>query len=65
MTEEENKKLHDLKFELRQQRLRCDKMEQELEALKKMMTAQIIFTNEFAHAYNGLLDALDRKEEKK
>lgn len=63
---DQDKKIHDLKFELRQQRLRCDKLEQELINLKKTVVNIMMADEIVIQVLNSMTDDIkELKEEKK
>lgn len=65
---EKDKQIHDLKFELRQQRLRCDKLEEELNRVNKTINNILATQLEEMHVItvltNGVAKLIKEKEAK-
>lgn len=63
---EEKKQIHDLKFELRQQRLRCDKLEEELNRVNKtinnILATQLEEMRVITVLTNGVAKLIKEKE---
>lgn len=66
---EKDKQIHDLKFELRQQRLRCDKLEEELNRVNKtinnILATQLEEMRVITVLTNGVAKLIKEKEEQK
>ena len=65
---EKDKQIHDLKFELRQQRLRCDKLEEELNRVNKtinnILATQLEEMRAITVLTNGVAKLIKEKEDK-
>lgn len=66
---EKDKQIHDLKFELRQQRLRCDKLEEELNRVNKtinnILATQLEEMRVITVLTNGVAKLIKEKENEK